>query len=114
MVLGATPNWPARVLTMSAEVVAFKVDNPALDTRSVTAAPHAFTPPHTPHSSTTPGPPAASTQQMPLGGSDDVQHSPSASTATPVPPHTPHASTCVSDSQHAPAASTVVKPAPQQ
>jgi hypothetical protein len=98
--------------TIASPALAFAAGEP--DTRTVTAASHAFTPPQTPHSSTTPGPPAPSTQQIPLGGSAALQHTPSTSTATPLPPHTPHASMLASDAQQCPAASIDVKPEPQQ
>jgi hypothetical protein len=63
------------------------------------AYPHALLPPHTPQLSTT-----APTQHSPDGGRAEVQHVPSASTATPLPPHVPQAST-VPERQHCPAAS---------
>jgi hypothetical protein len=90
-----TPSVSAATLPITA--LAFNVGEP--DTNIVTVASHAFTPPHTPHSSTTPGPPAPSTQQIPLGASAALQHTPSTSTATPLPPHTPHASMLASDAQ---------------
>lgn len=60
-----------------------------------------LSPAHTPQSSNTPV-----GQQMPRGGSGDVQHVPCTSTATPLPLHTPQASKA--PVQHLPCLSTLL------
>jgi hypothetical protein len=70
-------------------------------TATVVVTPHVSdAPPQTPQLST----PAV--QHSPMPSRAPLQHTPCASTNTPVPPHTPHASTVSGGLQHAPRAST--------
>lgn len=94
---------PAAVARMFATVVEGGTGSPVVAflakvTAMVTRAVHLLTPPHTPQESTV----AGGLQHRPEGGSATGQHTPRASTTTPLPPHRPHASTLAGLVQHRP------------